>query len=334
MDSANILFTTLVAFKENDGSGLTSQQRLIDYCKNILGSTERLHYDYKEKSDRRNHYLSDDDKKNLAKAVSGFANSSGGVLIWGLENKTLTPKSICDIQKFVSEILLLAPQSTDPPVLGIDGAWLPSDSKNDEGFALIYIPESSLPPHRVILNINEVKNHYFTRSGESFIPATHTQLEDMFGRRPKPILTLYKRFYSQPNNTRTEFGQLNIVIGIQNIGRGSAEAPFLALKIMLPHRIHDNGIDGNGRFGLPPLISATDSSEKSFGASTDVIHSGIIRDVAKVIIKIPRDKVIADLTIDYKIAANGIQLINRQDITTSDQLFSKFEQKITHEIIV
>jgi predicted HTH transcriptional regulator len=26
-----------------------------------------------------------DDKKNLAKALSGFANSSGGIIVWGVE---------------------------------------------------------------------------------------------------------------------------------------------------------------------------------------------------------------------------------------------------------
>ena len=29
--------------------------------------------------------LNRDDRKNLAKALSGFANSSGGIIIWGVE---------------------------------------------------------------------------------------------------------------------------------------------------------------------------------------------------------------------------------------------------------
>jgi hypothetical protein len=337
MDAAKNLFETLANFKANDSSGLTSQQLLINYCKQVLGSTENLHYDYKEKDDSSNSQLSDSDKKNLAKAVSGFSNSSGGVLIWGILNKTLVPKPIGDIEQFLANLLHLAPQSCDPLVSGIDGVWLPSENKNGEGFAIIYIPESVLPPHRVVIKVNEVKNHYYTRSGDSFVIATRTQLEDMFGRRPKPVLILSKRFSAQKNNTKNELGQLNILIGIRNAGRGSAEAPLLALKIMHPYRIHDNGIDGNGRFGLPPLISATDTHEKSFGASTDVIHSGIVRDVAKVIVKIPNTNEnsknpLSNLTIDYKIAAKGIQLICGQDLTTSDMLFDKFEYELSHQI--
>lgn len=41
--------------------------------------------DFKRSRDNGSgNHLYPDDKKNLAKAISGFGNSEGGVLIWGL----------------------------------------------------------------------------------------------------------------------------------------------------------------------------------------------------------------------------------------------------------
>jgi hypothetical protein len=331
MDAAKNLFETLANFKANDNSDLTCQQRLMNYCKQVLGSTERLNYDYKTKTDTRNATLSQDDKKNLAKAISGFANSSGGILIWGLDNDTLDPKPICEIQKFVSNMLQLAPQSTDPLVSGINGEWLRADGANpDEGFALVYIPESVLPPHRVILKINEVKDHYYTRSGDSFVIATHTQLEDMFGRRPKPVLNLSKRFIAKRSSQNNLAGEIIVFIGISNLGRGSASAPFLSLNVHHPYEITEYGIDGNGRFGLPRIIMPIDATEQSFGSTTNfTIHPGISFDIARIKVEIDgskamRQTITPDLVIDYKMASEGIQLIQGQEIIEGKLLLSEY----------
>ncbi len=84
----------------------------------------------------------------------------------------------------------LASMITDPPVPGVDGAWIRSEI-TDKGFCFIYIPESPLPPHRVLLKSDpKINGHYYQRTGDSFNIALHTQLEDMFGRRPKPKLEL------------------------------------------------------------------------------------------------------------------------------------------------
>jgi predicted HTH transcriptional regulator len=51
--------------------------------------------------------LLDSNKDNLAKALSGFANSGGGVIVWGIEAKDHKPirkRPIPDIQKFTAEL--------------------------------------------------------------------------------------------------------------------------------------------------------------------------------------------------------------------------------------
>lgn len=146
MNTAKDLFEMLRTFKEPDGIGRSPQTQLLDYCSRSLGSVERLYYDFKEKSVASNPDLSDSDKENLAKAVSGFANSGGGVLIWGIEDDTMLPKPVSDAPAFLGSLLNLSHQTTDPIVAGIDGDWIRSDSPTRrDGFALVYVPEEPTP---------------------------------------------------------------------------------------------------------------------------------------------------------------------------------------------
>src|SRR5437588_12039059 len=47
-------------------------------------TAEDLYLDFKRKSDANVAAVGPDDKKNRSKAMSGFANSAGGVSVWGV----------------------------------------------------------------------------------------------------------------------------------------------------------------------------------------------------------------------------------------------------------
>ncbi|MBK9626121.1 MAG: ATP-binding protein [Rhodocyclaceae bacterium] len=50
---------------------------------------EELFLDFKRSSnDGNDKRLSSPDRKNLAKAISGFGNSEGGVIVWGVDCST------------------------------------------------------------------------------------------------------------------------------------------------------------------------------------------------------------------------------------------------------
>jgi len=330
--AAQELFDKLASFKNPDSGGKTSEQRLLDYCNLVLGSVERLHIDFKEKKDRRHALLEDNDKKNLAKAVSGFANSAGGVLIWGIKDQTMSPKPITDVSDFVSSMLALAPLVSDPTARGIDGNWIPSDSSvNNEGFGLILIPESDLPPHRVTLAHRDIQSHYYIRSGSSFVVATHTQLEDMFGRRPQPKLDLTTRIIQSSRNIG-EVWNLIVILGIENTGRGPARSPLLSVKFS-PYALWEYGIDGNHNYGLEKQVVAKDSTWRHYGSSsTVVIHSGMTRDVTAV--HVPCAEIIRghtkvqDLVIEYQIAAEGIQPAIGRKVVTASTLEAEAVRKV------
>ncbi|MCH8275513.1 MAG: ATP-binding protein [Armatimonadetes bacterium] len=267
MNAAKELFDTLAKCKVSEHP----QKQLLEYCNNALSGVERVHVDFKEKSDSSKSDMDPEDQKNVAKAVSGFANSGGGVLIWGVEDKSLCPKPISDVDRFLSSMLELAPHVTDPVVGGIDGDCIPEEGSADgAGFALLFIPESQLPPHRVILKESRIQGHYYVRSGSSFVRASHVQLEDMFGRRPKPKLNLRITGIKEVKSTD---GYYTAFFALANDGRGMARSP--AVLIELP-----KGIKG-GRPGGGFLYERTSNRFSSNGRvavyETDwqVIHSGL-----------------------------------------------------------
>ena len=314
MEQSTQLYDTLKSFKGPNHLGQSSQQQLLDYCTTVLGSIEHFHVDFKTKTDPAQSSLSEPDKKNLAKAISGFANSGGGVLIWGIEDKTLLPKPIINVHQFMSLLLNLAAQTTDPVAPGIDADWLPADSgSGSDGFGLLYVPESQLPPHRVILKYQGIQNHYFIRTAESFVIASHSQLEDMFGRRPQPKLRLATRIVTAPPqyHERQVLVTFGVFLGIENTGRGAARSPFLAIALDKPYEIDQYGIDGNKHFGLPLLVPAYDSQESKYGASSEfVIYPSMTHEVTRVgaHMDIPFDELkIPDLVIRYTVAAEGMQ---------------------------
>ncbi len=107
---------------------------------------EKHHFDYKTKHDRRNPDLDESDKKNLAKAISGFANSGGGVLLWGVdEGPPPSLKAISGVEAFLKRLLDLAGQATDPRVQGIDGEWFPSKADPAAGYAALLFLQANYP---------------------------------------------------------------------------------------------------------------------------------------------------------------------------------------------
>ena len=76
MSRAEDIFQKLIYFGE---------EAIDDYIVN--SQTEELFLDFKraDSTGKNGLALHKDDRRNLAKAISGFGNSEGGVLIWGVE---------------------------------------------------------------------------------------------------------------------------------------------------------------------------------------------------------------------------------------------------------
>jgi Schlafen, AlbA_2 len=159
---------------------------------------ECLYLDFKRSADNGSgNKIHQNDRVNLAKAISGFGNSEGGVIIWGVDCRpgedyadvaqTLYP--LHDSQKFKSWLEGCISSSTTPPHSKVEHHVI--QSEDSKGYVVTHIPKSNNAPHQVITN-GKGQHHYYIRAGSDFVPTPHAVLSGMFGRRPQPkIFNMY-----------------------------------------------------------------------------------------------------------------------------------------------
>jgi hypothetical protein len=199
----------------------------------ILSRTsEELFLDFKRSSDNATgRVLSQIDRNNLAKAISGFGNSEGGVIIWGVDcsndatnadvAKTKIP--LTDAKRFQSWLEGSVSGCTIPPHSGVRHATvLQKESLN--GFVVTLIPKSNHSPHQMV-----GKLQYYIRAGSDFVPTPHQVLAGMFGRRPQP--EVYLMFNIEPPQLLQGRIEASLGLVLRNAGPGIAADLFLTAAI-------------------------------------------------------------------------------------------------------
>jgi len=274
------------------------------------GREEDLYLDFKTVSDPG--LKKRDDRKNFAIAVSGFANSDGGLVVWGVEARVdiegvdcaCGKSEISDISRFVSKLNEYGGSAVSPVVVGVEHKVLSIPGSDNKGFAATLVPASDSGPHMAKLG----EDRYYRRSGSSFKCMEHFEVADMFGRRPKPLLRL-AHHAERPRRLGNREKYL-ITLNIENRGRGSARAPYFALHFHpnYPFGLYEYGVDGNRNHGLPHLVSAQDGWIR-FGASGEIfIHPGTVRPITAVVAEISVGQYPPSLALDYEICAEDYML--------------------------
>jgi Putative DNA-binding domain len=183
---------------------------------------EDLYLEFKEKRDRSDDRLHDDDRQGFAEALSGFANSDGGVLLFGMAtkkhggsiDKADKVKPIANAEQFCGRLKSYVLSATSPPVDGVTLGFIPSDGA--DGYVKCLVPPSDRPPHMVM------REHlYYRRSVDSFRVMEHFELEDMFGRRPRPVLELHITL--EPTAQPPKLPVERLWFGLKNEGRSIAK---------------------------------------------------------------------------------------------------------------
>jgi DNA polymerase III delta prime subunit len=119
--------------------------------------------------------------RNLAKALSGFSNSSGGVVVWGVDCRKhgaddsdtvqqLVP--IDNLKAFHTRINALLSEASDPPVVNTEICCV--NVAEDSGFLILFIPRN---PNLIKSKASGAKDWY-VRSGSSFIAMTGAMLDE------------------------------------------------------------------------------------------------------------------------------------------------------------
>lgn len=291
---------------------------------------EDLYFEFKtvNSSDLSN----SDDRKNLAKALSGFANSAGGLIIWGVrtgkKNKGCASEvvEIEDLSTFKMRLEELSSSWVSPYVDGVIHKTIPMSGEN-KGCAVTLVPASDSGPHMW----NE-DHRYYKRNGSKFLPMEHYEVADMFGRRKRPKLKFYTSFadLGPIKFGQEEYVDFQIIIGVENVGKGIAKYPSLSIKIHEPYVLSSGGLDGNGHDGLRELPRGKFSDPKRWGAGAEtVIHPSGILEVTKIRPPIthPRKHVGKDLVIEYEIRAEDAETVSGTEIVR----YTEMEETIRAE---
>ena len=219
-DRAGDLYERLVAGGENAIDELIQARE-----------SEVYFLDFKRSSDQgAGNNLSSNDRNNLAKAISGFGNSEGGVVVWGIDCSDTAGQAdvaqaklpLVDAAAFRARLEGAVSGCTVPAHDQVVSHAMPSHDR--QGFVVTHVPKSARAPHQVVPD-----QRYFMRAGSAFAPVPHAVLQGMFGRRPQPHV-FPKYTVAEPviaeNSVFVECG-----IGLYNDGPGIARDAYVVVTV-------------------------------------------------------------------------------------------------------
>ena len=144
MSRAEDIFQKLIYFGED---------AIDDFIVNL--QTEELFLDFKQavSTGKNGTSLHKDDRKNLAKGISGFGNSEGGVIVWGVEcsrdyeigDVAKAKVKVKNVHRFLSWLENAISGCTIPSHNRVRNHIISVD-ENGDGFVATYIPKSDLAP--------------------------------------------------------------------------------------------------------------------------------------------------------------------------------------------
>lgn len=206
----------------------------------IARQSEELYLDFKRSADngRGPRVLHENDRNNLAKAISGFGNSEGGVVVWGVDasrdidfaDVARAKAPIENVKRFVSWLEGTISGRTLPAHPGVNNHAI--EVGGGAGFVATLIPQSNLTPHQCIFD-----SRYYMRAGSAFLPLPHSVLAGMFGRRPQA--NLVHTFASSGAEIGGHPGPMDIVsvnatFQLHNKGLGIARDLYSDIRIVVP----------------------------------------------------------------------------------------------------
>ncbi len=270
---------------------------------------EDLHLDFKAVEDTG---LTRSDRKSLAIGLSGYGNADGGLLVWGIDARpgpdgtdcAAALREISNARLCLSRLNEFTGQAVSPPVGGVEHRAIYANG--DSGYCVTLVPASDAGPHMAKAG----EDRYFKRSGSAFYRMEHFDLEDVFGRRPRPKLGVVYRVMA--GGSRRGSGGTShtvfVVLGIRNDGRGLAHHVYLTLDVEPPYQLAQHGLDGNGHEGMV-RIPSPGRPVRFVAVAGSVVHPNVTHDVTRVKLEIHEDSNrIPDVVVRYELAAQGIAL--------------------------
>lgn len=172
---------------------------------------EDLYLDFKRKTNEQTPAPDDADKGNFARAISGFANTDGGLVVWGVDARPGSKdepdvarnlRPIRGLKTFTTRLNALCGGAVSPPLGGIENRQVPSDQASDTGYVITLVP----PRHETLTQaaMGKYNGQFFIRTGSGFYVIPQSLLAVFYSRRPSPLLSLRLQLAEPPETKIVE----------------------------------------------------------------------------------------------------------------------------------
>lgn len=187
----------------------------------------------------------DDLKKHWSKALSGYANVGGGVLVFGVDARkkggsNLECYSVAPVAKpdeLHQRLIDFHRAATDEVVRGVD--YLIVKESDGTGYVVALVPEGDRKPYRAMQDGSK-GGIYYQRTSDSFLTIPHAMLRTLFYPRLLPHLQLEIKLRYYENR------EIQLTGSIVNHGVATARD----IMLMISANKEPKNMSGHGRFKL------------------------------------------------------------------------------------
>lgn len=254
------------------------------------GEQEAVDQDFKGKSDPTNGKLEKKEREILAQALAAFANSMGGVVIYGIDcrpngdgvDEATAIKPIRGIRRFASEVKTNIPNLAMPRLEDVSVDLIEDPGQPDAGVLMISVGRSERRPHR---SEAAGDKRYYKRSGSNTVQMEHFDVEDAFRRMSVAKLEFDAPTCVRGGSTGNTF-HYYLSFCLRNVSAMSAKFPFVEIERLAGGLVWEYGIDGRGTFPLRP--TGLNQFHSFAGDANTVIHPDQAIEVFRLVFHVQR----------------------------------------------
>lgn len=206
-------------------------ESILEACQN--NEPEALGLEFKEKADSSNAIPTKDNRRNIARSVSAFANGSGGILIFGVRTKriggadvAIEEKPISDIDHFRSQFETIVHSCISPDLETFDTRIIYDDEDPKKGYLVSEINSSADRPH---MSTAQGEHTYYRRTFAGNIPMTPLEIKEQIlsvrEAQLNCVITRGGATFSSVSDWLVLKVEFNLIL--ENVGQTMCKNPFL-----------------------------------------------------------------------------------------------------------